>query len=216
MRRPESVSGNFWQPGSMDDDQAVVRRLLDGMDQYGPYYDEVFWEVSARIHAQKEAGKLDLAALICWKRSGQGHWVSDLMELPDAEVRRCSRSALAPQLKDQQRLDALAPLPGFKSKYAIATAVLACYDPEDFGVLDWRTLEGLKRIERPVVGGRGETLRYLDRLRELRDLARRFRSSVTARNVDQGLWFIGGQQLRDHPPPCVRTGAQDPTKSGGT
>ena len=110
----------------MDDDQEVVRRLLEGMDQYGSYYDEVFWEVSARIRERGEAGKLDLAALICWKRSGQGHWVSDLMELPDAEVRKRSRSALAARLTDQQRLDALAPLPGFKSKYAIATAVLAC------------------------------------------------------------------------------------------
>ena len=88
---------------------------------------------------------------------------------------------------------ALAPLPGFKMKYAMATAVLACNDPDEFGVLDWRALKGLMRIKRPVEAGRGETLRYLDRLRELRDLVRGFRSSVTARNVDQGLWFIGGQ-----------------------
>jgi hypothetical protein len=58
----------------------------EGMDQYSPYYDEVFWEVSARIRQQGEAGKLELAALICWKRSAQERWVSDLLELPDTEV----------------------------------------------------------------------------------------------------------------------------------
>ena len=46
------------QNGVMDDDEEVVRRLIEGMDQYGPYYDEVFWEVSARIRERGEAGKL--------------------------------------------------------------------------------------------------------------------------------------------------------------
>ena len=176
------------------DDEEVTRRLLNAMDQYSPYYDEVFWEVSARIRTRDEAGKLDLAALICWKRSGQGSWVSDLMEWPDSKVRTCSRAALAPRLTDQQRLDALALLPGFNAKSAMATAVLACHDQDEFGVLDRRALKGLENIERPIARGRGETLRYLNRLRELRDLVRGVRSTVTARNIDQGLWFIGGQQ----------------------
>jgi len=83
---------------------------------------------------------------------------------------------------------------GFKIKSAIATTVLACNDPDEFGVLDWRAPKGLKRIERPIERGRGETLQFLVRVRELRDLVRGFRSNVTARNIDQGLWFIGGRQ----------------------
>jgi hypothetical protein len=173
------------------DDEEVVKRLLDAMDQYEPYYDEVFWEVSSRIRDQGEAGKLDMAALICWKRSGQGHWASDLMELPDTEVRKRSHAALTPRMADQERLDVLATLPGFKAKSAIATAVLACNDPAEFGVLDRRALDGLRRIERPIIRGRGETLRYLVRLRELRDLASIARPGVTARNVDQSLWLVG-------------------------
>jgi hypothetical protein len=164
--------GSRWQNSAMDD-QEVVRRLLKAMDQYSPYYDQVFWEVSARIREQGEAGKLELAALICWKRSAQGHWVSDLLELSDAAVRKRSRAAFAVQLTDQQRLDALAPLPGFMSKSAIATAVLACHDPDEFGVLDWRALKGLKLIGRPIARGRGETLRYLDRAGTSRRHARR-------------------------------------------
>jgi hypothetical protein len=173
------------------DDQVVAERLLEAMGHYLPYYDEIFWQVNARISEHREAGKLDLAALICWKRSAQGHWVSDLMELQDAKVRRHCRAALAAELTDQERLDALAPLPGFGSKYAIATAVLACYNPAEFGVLDRRALDGLQRIQHPIIRGRGETLRYLERIRQLRDLARRIRPSVTARQVDQALWVIG-------------------------
>src|SRR5260221_5794410 len=74
-------------------DQELVERLLEAMDKYGPYYDDVFWEVSARVRERGDAGKMDLAALICWRRSGQGHWVSELMELPEAQVRDRSREA---------------------------------------------------------------------------------------------------------------------------
>jgi hypothetical protein len=135
------------------EDEETARRVVEAIDKYNPYYDEVFWEVNARIRNHHEAGKLDLAALICWKRSGQGHWVSDLMELSDAKVREHCRRAFAPRLTDQQRLDALAPLPGFKGKYAIATAVLACNDPDEFGIVDWRALKGLERIDRQIARG---------------------------------------------------------------
>jgi hypothetical protein len=111
-----------------------------------------------------------------------------LMELPDADVRKQCRAAMSTHITDQERLDALALLIGFRSKSAIATALLACYDPEEFGVLDRRALEGLRRIERPIARGRGETLRYLDRVREL---ARGARPSVTARQIDQALWLVG-------------------------
>jgi len=78
-----------------------------------------------------------------------------LMELPDADVRKQCRAAMSTHITDQERLDALALLIGFRSKSAIATALLACYDPEEFGVLDRRALEGLRRIERPIARGRG-------------------------------------------------------------
>jgi hypothetical protein len=174
-------------------DEELVRRLIDAMDRYNPIYDEVFWEVSDHIRNHGEIGKLDLAALVCWKRSGQGHWVLELMEWRDVDVRDRCRAAFADVLTDQQRLDALAPLPGFKRKYAIATAVLACYDAREFGVIDRNALKGLGCINRPINSGHGITLRYLDRLRELRDLVRVKRPSATARNVDQGLWVLGSE-----------------------
>src|ERR1700734_4036773 len=81
----------------------------------------------------------------------------------------CANSVARPMsthVTDQERLDALALLPGFRSKSAIATALLACYNPEEFGALDRRALEGLRRIERLIARGRGETRRYLDRVRD--------------------------------------------------
>jgi hypothetical protein len=173
------------------DDLEVVDRLLAAMDEYGPYYDEVFWEVGSRIREHGEAGKLDLAALICWKRSGQGNWVRELLAQPDGDVRRNTRAALVAGLNDQERLDALAHLPGFKGKAAMATVLLSCYDPHEFGVFGRRAILGLTKVGRPIVRERGETFTYLRCVRELRDLARRSRPSVTARNI--ALWFIGGE-----------------------
>lgn len=174
-------------------DGEVVGRILAAADRYSRHYDEVLWQVGDRIRRQGDAGKLELAALICWKRCGRGRWVSALMEMPDDSVRELTRAALAAGIDDQQRLDVLAPLPGFGSKAAIATTLLACWCPEEFGVLDRRALAGLARIGRPILRGPGETLRYLDRLRQLRDLARASRPAVTARHIDQGLWLIGGE-----------------------
>jgi hypothetical protein len=113
------------------------------------------------------------------------------MELPDAEVRAATREALA-ATTDQDRLDALAVLPGFRQRYAIATAVLAAHDPENFAVLDRRTLKALQHLGCPVLRGRGETLWHLDRIRDLRDQVRDRRPGVTARNIDQALWVLGG------------------------
>src|SRR5258708_27248455 len=104
------------------DDQELVRRLLAAMDRYhmqNPHYDEVFWQVNGRIQEQGEAGKLELAALISWKRSGQGHWVLELMQRPDAEVRNRSHAVFATGMTDQQRLNALAPLPRLATQDAM-------------------------------------------------------------------------------------------------
>ncbi len=115
------------------------------------------------------------------------------MQRPDAEVRNRSHAVFATGMTDQQRLAALAPLPGFATKDAMATAVLACNDPNDYGVMDRRALDGLKRVCRPIRRGRGRTLRYLDRIRELRDLVSDTKPNVTARDIDLALWTIGGE-----------------------
>lgn len=171
----------------MDD----LDRLLVAIDDYDLRYDQVFDETGARLRERGEAGLADVCVLVAWKRATQGAWMKDLLVTPDAEVRARTHDAFA-ATGDQERLDALAPLPGFGNKYALATVVLCAHDPVNYGVLDRRAIEGLRRLGRPVAGGRGITLRYLDRVREIRDLARVGRPGLTARNIDQGLWVIGG------------------------
>jgi hypothetical protein len=169
-----------------------VDRLIEVMGKYPEVYDEVFWQISKRLREQGCATKADVAALICWKRSGQGSWVTDLLKTPEAEVREATKKAFA-ATNDQQCLDELAVLPGFGSKFAVALTLLTAYDPENFGVVDRRALKGLERLGCPIKRGRGETLRYLVRVRELRDKIRTARVDATCRNVDQGLYVIGGE-----------------------
>lgn len=57
--------------------------------------------------------------------------------------------------------------------------------------MDRRAFDGLKLLGCPVSRGRGETLRYLDRVRNLRDLVRTAQPAITARNIDQALWVLG-------------------------
>jgi hypothetical protein len=57
--------------------------------------------------------------------------------------------------------------------------------------MDRHAFAGLKLLGRPVSRGRGETLRYLSRVRELRDLVRTVQPTITARNIDQALWVLG-------------------------
>jgi hypothetical protein len=77
----------------MEDDE-VVRRLIHAMDEYDlqyPRYDEAFWQAHDRIRECGEASKLDLAALLFWKRA---RWTSELMSSKtDADVRHCRGSA---------------------------------------------------------------------------------------------------------------------------
>jgi hypothetical protein len=141
-------------------DVTTVTRLLGALGRYDPSgsYDEVFDEVSARLHAHHEASKADICILVCWKRITQGGWITRFLRTPDIEVRARTREAFA-AVSDQARLDSLAPLPGFGSKAALATALLAAYDPAEFGVMDRRAFTGLKLLGCPVGRGRGGTPR---------------------------------------------------------
>jgi hypothetical protein len=172
------------------------RRLLDAIDAYNlnsSTYDEVFLAISDRINDDREAGKLDLAALILWKRSGQGSWVKDLLATPEGRVREVTREAFA-TAGDLPVLRALESLPGFKSHGPIATALMAAKDPYDWGVLDVRAINALASLGRSIGPSRGKTLRYLTEVRRLRDDLATERPEITAREIDKGLWWLDKHQ----------------------
>lgn len=98
--------------------------------------DEVFSEVRSRLVTHAAATKLDLAALVFWKHINNAPWMTQLLKIPDTAVRAATAGAFAPGLSDEERVVALGPLPGFGGGRAIASTLLAAWDPERYGVYD--------------------------------------------------------------------------------
>jgi hypothetical protein len=169
-------------------------KLLEAIDRYdaaNPFYDEVFIEVGDRVRSAGEASKSDIAVITFWKRSGQGSWIGELLAIPDEQVRSATREAFGLE-DDAAKLNAMSDLPGFASQEAIPTAVLCAYDPVDHAVMDRRALAALADLGLGVGTERGKTLRYLARVRAMRDQLRGQRPALTARDVDKGLFVFGG------------------------
>lgn len=59
-------------------------------------YEEVVEQVAARAAATGSLGKLDLGALVAWKRMrADTPWMTQLMGMPDAHVREHTAAAVA-------------------------------------------------------------------------------------------------------------------------
>lgn len=182
---PTDFSGAMWE---------WHQRLREAMlhyDEQEPYYDEIFHDVSRRLQREREAGKADIAILAFWKRSAQGSkWIGQLLSIPEATVRRTTRASFA-ETEDAARLAAL-ELPGLRRQEALATTLLCAYDPDNIAVMDRRARTALNQIGLGVPGGRGVTLRYLARVRAIRDDLTADGTPVSARDVDKGLFVLGG------------------------
>ncbi|MGO9163034.1 MAG: hypothetical protein ACLP7J_20470 [Streptosporangiaceae bacterium] len=173
------------------------------MDKYnsdGGTYDEPLAEVISRVRVNGCMTKLDLLAMITWKRiRTAAPWVYDLLTTQDAKVRDCTEAAFQPGLSDQQRIDALKDIPGCRGGASMATVALCAYDPVEFGIMDDRALDALEDDPLEIDlhrRRRGLTLRYLIKVRELRDMLAQVRTGVTARNLDQALFVIGDPKRR--------------------
>lgn len=166
--------------------------LLEALDRYDSSgnYDEVFWKAHRQIADHGDAGKAEICLVVCWKRAAQGHWLSDLLSMPEESVRRITRSAFAAP-DDEAKLNLLVELPGLAAKGPLATALLCAHDPDEYGVMDWRARRGLDVVFAGLAPGANRTVHYLERVRELRDEVRRERAETTAREIDQALWVLG-------------------------
>lgn len=91
-------------------------------DSVSTAYDEVIVQIAERAADAGSLGKLDVGALLAWKRLRcDTRWMAELMGTPDVEVRRhTSQAVLA--ARDESRTvpeaaaaarSALTPLPGF-------------------------------------------------------------------------------------------------------
>jgi hypothetical protein len=177
----------------LTDDQA--RRLVAAIETYhsNAEYDTVFDELHAGLKTAGEAGKADIAIVAFWKRLRlDATWVRELLATPEAEVRTVTRAAFE-QSTDREALSSLAPLPGFGTWGALATALLYAYDPHRWPVIDKNGVEGLRELGRPV---ERQPLAYFGQVRQLRGPARlaptghhrpgRRQGSVHHRQADPG------------------------------
>ncbi|KNH16307.1 hypothetical protein ACU18_13995 [Arthrobacter sp. ZBG10] len=167
-----------------------------------PAYDEVLHEVSERIRFSGDIGKVDIGALLFWKRlRADTRWVRDLMVIDDSEVRSITAAAVTAvndtslELQDAatQGRAALSPLPGFVSGDALASALLTAAAPERMAVYDRRAQAGLTKLGVFLSAKRGRYGRYMEIVQNLAATAHYHGKSWTARDVDLALFWLGGQ-----------------------
>lgn len=166
-----------------------------------PTYDEVLHEVTERVRASGSIGKSDIGALLFWKRlRANTPWVSDLMIIPEVEVRAVTEKAASaandPSLSVPQAAAvgraALSPLPGFKTGDALASALLLAAAPERMAVYDRRARAGLRALQLALSNSSGRYRRYMELVEQLRTTAELNGHNWSARDVDVALYWLGG------------------------
>ncbi|MCU6481942.1 hypothetical protein [Arthrobacter sp. A2-55] len=186
---------------------AAWAKLLNAHTAYfteaGPSYDEVLFEVAARVGTSGSIGKADIGALLFWKRlRADTRWVRHIMNLPDHQVRNETRTAVeaandpdlsTPDAAAAGRL-ALSSLPGFKSGDALASALLLAAAPDRMAVYDTRAQKGLKELDLELTAARGRYGRYMGIVEGLKATALHYGQTWTARDVDLGLYSLGGRK----------------------
>lgn len=106
----------------------IVDRLVAARDEYedpaSEHYDEVLNEVADRAASVGSLGKVEIGALVVWKRlRANTPWVMSLMGKPDAEVREITAAARTAALDPSlsvveaagQARNALKSLPGCRA-----------------------------------------------------------------------------------------------------
>lgn len=181
------------------------QELLDARARYGgsPTYDDVAHEVSERIRQRGSIGKLDVGALLFWKRlRADTAWVTRLMSMDESAVRAVTATAVSAvndhslSLSDAARAGraSLSQLPGFATGDALASAVLFAAAPERMAVYDRRAHLGLRRLCDLELGSRpGRYARYMAVVEELmQDVnATNHSSAWLPRDVDLALYVLG-------------------------
>lgn len=168
-------------------------------------YDEVLHQVADRIRERGSIGKIDVGALLFWKRlRADTSWVKELMTLRDSEVRAVTQKAVT-AANDSSMLvhhaaaagrRALSPLPGFAKGDALASALLLAAAPQRMAVYDRRAHKGLNTMEIELKNSAGRYGRYMELVERLRSTARQHGHTWSARDVDVALYWLGGSNAQ--------------------
>ncbi|MGW8955767.1 hypothetical protein [Streptomyces sp. NPDC055709] len=166
-----------------------------------PHYDEVLWDVAQRAENTGSLGKADIGALVVWKRlSAQTPWASELMSLPDSEVRSVTpRTVQAVRNSGVSRAEAAKAgrgivweLPGFRTGDALASAILTAAAPTRMAVYDRRVQQALDDLNLVLTPAPGRYSRYRHLLEQLLVQGGQQAAGWTARDLDTALYWIGG------------------------
>lgn len=185
--------------------QQRVGELHAAVEQYhnsaSPFYDEVVKEISKRAADQGNLGKADIGALVAWKRlNANTRWMANLMRSSDAAVRASTAEARKSALDDGSTLElaaagarsALALIPGFGVGDALASAVIYALAPGRMAVYDKRAQAGLELLGLELTSKSGRYGRYMALVDQLVREARVEGLSLSAREIDLGLFILGG------------------------
>lgn len=165
-----------------------------------PHYDEVLHDVAQRTEHTGSLGKTDIAALVVWKRlSAQTRWATELMSLPDTQVRAVTeRAVTAVRDTTLPRSEAartgrgiIWELPGFRTGDALASAILTAAAPHRMAVYDRRVQHALDTIGLTLTPTPGRYGRYLQLLDDLLEHGGAQADGWTARDIDTALYWTG-------------------------
>jgi hypothetical protein len=180
----------------------VAARVIEARDAHCTEpYDEVFRDVVDSIRKAGSVGKADIGALLFWKRlRADTRWARDLHQVPDPTVRsatgRARAAALDVSLSVSEAAGAarahLSELPGFRLGDALASAVIAAAAPSRMAVYDKRAGKALRELGFPLDDRSGRYRRYMAIIEDLLGAIREERPDWTARDVDLGLFILGG------------------------
>ncbi|SFO00828.1 hypothetical protein SAMN05660359_00921 [Geodermatophilus obscurus] len=188
----------------LDDDRVarLVKARQEVEQQVSGAYDEVLDEVVGRIRGSGSIGKLDIGALLFWKRlQANTPWAAQLHAMPEVQVRRITAvavQAVTDELLDtpeaaRQGRSALSPLPGLSTGDALASALLLAAAPERMAVYDRRAQTALQRLGVELSPAPGRFGRYMDLVEQLRTQAAAVAGQPwKARDVDLALYWLGG------------------------
>ncbi|MFE7161261.1 hypothetical protein [Streptomyces sp. NPDC057636] len=191
-QEPAAVCNRAWE--------ALVPARASYLSDVSPHYDEVLWEIAQRTERADSLGKSDIAALVVWKRlSAQTRWVSQLMSLPETQVRAVTaRAVTAVRDSTLSRGEAARAgraivweLPGFRTGDALASAVLTAAAPTRMAVYDRRVQHALNALGLTLTRAPGRYGRYMQLLGDLLDHRQRHADDWTARDIDTALFWIG-------------------------
>ncbi|MEU9919394.1 hypothetical protein [Streptomyces sp. NPDC051001] len=178
----------------------LIPARTDYMANISPHYDEVFHDVAQRTEHAGSLGKTDIAALVVWKRlSAQTRWVTELMSLPDTQVRAVTERALtAVRATHLTRSEAartgrgiMWELPGFRTGDALASAILTAAAPQRMAVYDSRVQHALDTLGLTLTHAPGRYGRYLQLLDDLLQHRGAQADGWTARAIDTALYWTG-------------------------